>query len=118
MAGKRSISLQVALGVLAGFVGFALVHFIHPRAGYASRWIILETNGARFELRPGGAGLVVRSGDGSVARDVELMLVVDGSPLPLSLQRIEADAQQDLIRGVLPVASGDVIVEANVEIRA
>jgi hypothetical protein len=119
--GRRSIGELIAMGVIAGLVAFGLTFATRPRGvtrGPQRVATVLEARGARFELHPGAGRITVRSRDGSVARDIDLSVVVDGAPFPLVLARDDIRAAADSLRASARVApEGSASFDVNVELR-
>src|SRR5207248_619350 len=78
---------------------------------------VLQTRTASFELHLGAARLAVRSRDGSVSRDVDLALVVDGAAHSLALARDDLRSVAGALRATIPVPLGDTSVEATLDLR-
>jgi hypothetical protein len=109
------------MGAIAGLVAFGLAYAARPQGLVRTQTragIMLETRTASFELHPGAARLTVRSRDGTVSRDVELALVVDGTARPLALSRDDLRIFAGAIRASVPVPIGDATVDATLELRA
>jgi hypothetical protein len=121
MAGaRRSIGELLAMGVIAGLVAFGLAYATRPhRAAKAPARTptILESRGAIFELHLGAARLTARSRDRAVSREIDLTLVVDGTPSPVAFAREGLRPGPDLIRATVPVAIGDETRDAQIELR-
>jgi hypothetical protein len=116
MAAKRSVILQIAAGVVAGAVAFALAHATHPSARVAGS-VVLDAGGARFDIHSSGADLVVSSQDGSVSFDVELNIVIDGAARPLALRAFRSGIRGVSAGGTMQVATSDGSVDATVDMR-
>jgi hypothetical protein len=116
MAAKRSVILQIAAGVVAGAVGFALAHATHPLPRVAGS-VVLDAGGARFDIHSSGADLVVSSQDGSVSFDVELNIVIDGAARPLALRTFRSGVRGVSAGGTIQVATSDGSVDATVDMR-
>src|SRR5579884_2173697 len=119
--GRRSLGELLAMGVIAGLVAFGLAYATRPRGKAKApprAPTVLETRGAVFELHPGAAQLTVRSRDGAVSRDLDLSLVLDGTPHPLVLARDDVRPGLDSLRAAVPMPLGDGVVEAQLELRA
>ncbi len=110
------------MGVIAGLVAFGLTFIARPRSTPAPRShtaTALETRRATFEIHPGAAQVTVRSRDGTLRRDVDLSLVIDGLPRPLVLARDDLRYGADSLRAVVPVAiDEDTTADVALEIRA
>jgi hypothetical protein len=121
MAGRRRPFTELlAMGVIAGLVAFGLAYTTRPGRGVKSPpppRPPLSTPGAVFELHPAASQLTVKSRDGVVSRDIDLMLVVDGAPRPLALARGDLHAEPGALRAKVPVAIGDATVDADLELR-
>jgi hypothetical protein len=118
---RRSLGELVAMGVIAGLTAFGLAYAARPRVGVRTSThagTVLQTRLATFELHPGAARVTVRSRDGSVSRDVDLALVVDGAARPLALARDDLRSVGGALRATVPVPLGDVSVEATLELSA
>jgi hypothetical protein len=117
---KRSVGERLAMGVIAGLVAFGIAYLARPRGGGVQRGrqaTLLESRGATFELHPGAAQVTVRSRDGAVSRDIDLMTVVDGAPQPFTFAREDLHAGADSVRTTIPLAIGDGVVEGTLELR-
>jgi hypothetical protein len=118
---RRSLGDLVAMGVIAGLAAFGLAYAARPhglgrapvRAG-----TVLQARTATFEFHPGAARLTVRSRDGSVSRDIDLALVVDGAARPLAIARDDLRSVGTALRTTIPVPIGDVSIEATLELSA
>jgi hypothetical protein len=121
MAGRRQPFAELlAMGVIAGLVAFGLAYSTRP--GDATRAPApprppLSTPGAAFELHPGASQLTVASRDGTVRRDIDLTLTIDGASHPLALARADVDAGPDSLRASVKVPIGDATVDADLELR-
>ncbi len=111
MPGKpRPIGELVAMGLIAGLVAFGLAYAGRPHVAARPSGRIatsLETHAAIFELHPGAARLTARSRDGAVSRDIDLAIVVDGTPRPLTLGRDDLRSSGNGLRSNLTVPMGD-----------
>ncbi len=108
------------MGVIAGLAAFGIAYLARPRGGGLLRGrqaTLLDARGATFELHPGAAQVTVRSRDGAVVRDIDLMTVVDGSPQPFTFAREDLHASGDAVHTSVPLAIGDSVVEAALELR-
>lgn len=118
---KRSIGERLAMGVIAGLVAFGLAYATGPHrpgAPKARTTPLLETPNATFELHPGASQLTLRSRDGSVGRDVDLAVLVDGVRLPLVVSREDLRTGTDAVTAVIPLPFGDATVEARLALRS
>jgi hypothetical protein len=121
MAGRRRPFTELlAMGVIAGVVAFALAYATRPGTG--TRALVhgrppLSTPTATFELRPTSSQLTMKSLDGAVSRDVDLAIVVDGTPHPLTLSRGDLHPGSNSISAALPVPVGEGTVDAQLELR-
>jgi len=109
------------MGVIAGLVAYGLTFATRPRGAtkpLARPTTLLETPGGRFDLHPGAGRVTVRSRDGSISRDVDLELVVDGTLYPLALSRDDLRSAPGSLRTTVPVPVGDVTVEAQIDLRS
>ena len=109
------------MGVIAGLVAFGLAYALRPRgAARAPTRVptVLQTRAATFELHPSAAQLTVRSRDGTVSRDLDLAIVVDGTPHPLVLAREDLRPGPDSLHAMVSLALGDETVDARVELFA
>jgi hypothetical protein len=121
MAGRRRPFTELlAMGVIAGLLAFGIAYSTRPgsvtRTPAAAR-PPLSTPGAVFELHPGASQLTLASRDGTVSRDIDLALTVDGVTRPLALARGEVDAGPDSLRATVLLPIGDAAVEAQLELR-
>src|SRR5258708_7462727 len=117
----RPVGELAAMGIIAGLVAFGLAYAARPRAALRAptrAGTVLETRTASFELHPGAARLTARSRDGTVSRDIDLEVVVDGAPRPLSLARDDLRSVAGALRANVPLAIGDANVDASLEFRA
>jgi hypothetical protein len=117
---KRTLGERLAMGVIAGLVAFGIAYWTRPRGGSVQRahmTTLLEARGATFELHPGAAQITVRSRDGSMSRDVDLMTVVDGAPQPFIFARDELHGGADYVRTTVPITIDDVTVPLALELR-
>jgi hypothetical protein len=117
----KSLGDVLAIGLIAGLVACGLGYAARPhgitraptRAG-----TLLETRGASFELHAGSARVTVRSRDGTVARDVDLSLTVDGAPYPLTLARDDLRTVAGSLRTAVIIPAGDESIDATLELHA
>lgn len=119
--GRRSVGELVAMGVIAGLVAYGLAVATRPRGAnkpLARATTLLETPGASFELHPGAGRLTVRSRDGSLSRDVDLEIVVDGTVFPVALAREDLRTGPGSLRATIPVPVGDGTAETQIELHA
>jgi hypothetical protein len=111
----------VAVGVIAGLVAFGLAFAgrshgpPRERVRPASK---LDAHEASFELHPTQGSITARSRDGALVQDLQLSLVVDGSPQPLSLSREALRISGDVSRASFPVTLGAASVQVTLELRA
>ncbi len=108
------------MGVIAGLVAFGLAYATRP--GTAAKPTAhprppLSTRNAEFELHPAASQITLRSRDGAVSRDVDLTLVVDGTPRPFALARGGPRPEADVFRATMPIPIGDSTVDAQLELR-
>lgn len=130
--GSRRVGELVAMGLIAALAAFGLALANRPhgptRVGTRppNR---LDAHDALFDLHPGAARLSVRSRDGSVARDMDVSLVVDGAPRPLLLAREDLRPARDGLHATFAVTLGssdavegettpETTVEATLELRS
>jgi hypothetical protein len=109
------------MGIIAGLVAFGLAYAARPRAALRAptrTGTVLETRTASFELHPGAARLTVRSRDGTVSRDIDLQVVVDGAARPLTLARDDLRSIPGALRANMVLSLGDASVDAALEFRA
>jgi hypothetical protein len=107
------------MGVIAGLAAFGLALATRTRGTVrvpVRAADTLETRGATFELHPAAARLSVRSRDGTLSRDLDLALVVDGDTRPLALDRDGLHVTPDGLRASVPIAIEDATLEAALEI--
>src|ERR1700689_3586638 len=119
--GRRSVGELVAMGVIAGLVAYGLAVASRPRGAnkpLARATTLLETPGASFELHPGAGRLTVRSRDGSLSRDVDLEIVVDGTVYPVALAREDLRTGPGSLRATIPLPVGDGTAETQIELHA
>lgn len=117
----KSLGDLLAIGLIAGLVACSLGYAARPhgilraptRAG-----TVLETRTATFELHPGAARLMVRSRDGTVARDLDLALVVDGATYPLTFGRDDLRTVAGGLRAAVAIPASDAPIDATIEFRA
>jgi hypothetical protein len=117
---KRTLGERLAMGVIAGLVAFGIAYWAHPRGGSVQRAhmaTLLEARGATFELHPGAAQITVRSRDGAMSRDVDLMTIVDGAPQPFNFARDDLHGGADFVRTTVPITIDDSTVELTLELR-
>jgi hypothetical protein len=92
---RRALVELTAMGLIAGLIAFGIAyatgHFHKPVKTKVDP-AHLETSTATYDLHEGGSRFTVKSKDGAVARDVDLTLVVDGTPRPFALSRNDAHA--------------------------
>ena len=111
------------MGVIAGLVAFGLAYATRPGATTKpadSARPPLSTRHAVFDLRPAASQLTVASRDGAVSRDIDLALVVDGTPRPLALPRLphaSAHPESDSLHATTAIAIGDTTIAADLELR-
>src|ERR1019366_4727851 len=124
MAGpRRPFTELLAMGVIAGLVAFGLAYATRPDATTKpadSARPPLSTRHAVFDLRPAASQLTVASRDGAVSRDIDLALVVDGTPRPLALPRLphaSAHPESDSLHATTAIAIGDTTIAADLELR-
>ncbi len=108
------------MGVIAGLVAFGLAYSTRP--GGVARIPTpprppLSTLGAVFEIHPAASQLTVTSRDGTVTRNIDLALVVDGVARPLSLTREDLEAGSDSLRLTVHVPLGDDTTDAELALR-
>jgi hypothetical protein len=118
---KRPILERLAMGLIAGVVAFGLAYLARPRAARNPRpraTMTLETGLATFELHAGAAQITVRSRDGSLVRDVDLSLVVDGTARPFAVAREDVHPASDALHVAIPVPVDDGVTDLNLELRA
>src|ERR1700682_3308749 len=118
--GRRSVGELLAMGVIAGLVAFGLAYATRPHKAAkapARTPTLLETRGATFDLHLGAARLTARSRDRAVSRDLDLALVVDGTPSALAFARDNLRPGPDVLRATVPVAIGDETLDAQIELR-
>jgi hypothetical protein len=121
MRGQRSIGERLAMGVIAGLVAFGLAYLARPRHATPPRaraTNVLDGRTATFELRSGAAQITARARDGSVARDIDLLLVVDGAPHPFALARDDMRPTPHGLTAAIGVPVDDALVELTLELRA
>jgi len=109
------------MGAIAGLVAFGLAYATGPRPPGAPRpraTPILETANATFEIRPAASQLAVRSRDGSVGRDIDLALLVDGARRPLIFSRDDLRPGPDSLGVTFPISLGDSTIDGKLELRA
>jgi hypothetical protein len=116
---RRSIGELVAMGIIAGLVAFGIAYAARPRGVMRAPTrasTVLDTHTASFELHPGAARVTIRSRDGTVSRDVDLALVVDGTARPLALARDDVRPVAGGLRATVPLPLGDATVEAMLDL--
>jgi hypothetical protein len=121
MAAHKSIGELVAMGVIAGLVAFGLAYSAGPHRAArapARSATVLQTRVASFELHAASGRITARARDGSMSRDVDLAIVVDGVSHPLAIARTDLRPAADALRAVVPVPLEDATVEATLELRA
>ena len=109
------------MGLIAGVVAFGLAYFARPRAARTPRaraTMTLETPLATFELHAGTAQITVRSRDGSLVRDVDLSLVIDGTARAFAVAREDVHAAQDALHVAIPVPVDDGVTDLSLDLRA
>lgn len=119
---RRAIVELAAMGLIAGLVAFGLAYATGTYGGGSTKNTVdpskLESSGATFDLHEGGARFTVRSRDGSFKRDVDLTLVVDGTPRPITLSREDArPMDKGGFSAQFKVPIGDDIAEAQLQVR-
>lgn len=120
MPGRRSLAERIAMGAIAGLVAFGLGYLVRPRSATTPRarsTSILDSRVATFELHAGAARVTARSRDGALHRDVDLLLVIDGSAAPFVVARDDVHASTDSLRATVPVVVDDAPVDLAVELR-
>jgi hypothetical protein len=119
---RRSVGELVAMGVIAGLAAYGLAYAMRPRGAPrppTRAATILRTHGASFELHPGAGRLSVRGREGGAGHDVELAVLLDGSPQPIHVGREAVRGGTDALRATVPIAIDDATTaEAELELRA
>jgi hypothetical protein len=109
------------MGVIAGLVAFGLGYASGPRGAKPARPhapTTFETGVASFELHLGAAQIAARSRDGSVSRDIDLALLVDGARRPLAIARQDLRPGTDSVRATVPVSLDDSTVDVELELKS
>lgn len=109
------------MGVIAGGVAFGIGYAARPR-GAAPSFVraatVIDTPGASFELHAGAGRLTVRSRDGALARDLDLSIVVDGTPRPVTIAHDDLRAEPDALSASVPIALDEATLDAQVDFHA
>jgi hypothetical protein len=117
--GHRPLRELLAMGLIAGLVAFGLSYSGGP-GGLTKAPIRvrppLATRGAIFDLRAGASQLTIHSRDGSVSREIDLAILVDGEAHPIALTRGNLRTEPDALRGTVPVPIGDATMDAQLEL--
>src|ERR1700690_4308215 len=104
---RRSLGELLAMGIMAGLIAFGLAYAARPRRlvrAPTHAATMVESRTASFELHAGAARLTVRSRDGTVSREVDLSIVVDGVARPLVLARTDLRSLANGLRAAVPIA--------------
>ena len=116
MAGRRRALPELfAIGAFAGLVALALAYATRQDAGPTNSvhgYPPLPTRTAIFELRANSSQLRIRSRDGKISRDVELALVVDGTPQTLTLSDRDSHPGVNSLSTSVAVPLGDATVKS------
>jgi hypothetical protein len=107
------------MGAIAGLAAFGLA--VATRPGATTKTVArarppLSTHHAVFDLKPATSQISVTSRDGTVTRDIDLALVVDGTVRPLALSRGGIHPEPDLLRATTEIPIGDSTVPAVLEL--
>src|ERR1700733_12443865 len=102
--GHRPLRELLAMGLIAGLVAFGLAYSARP--GGLTRTPArarppLATRGAIFDLRAGASQLTMRSRDGTVNREIDLAILVDGEAYPIALARGNLRTEPNALRGTV-----------------
>jgi hypothetical protein len=108
------------MGALAGLIAFGIAYAMrHGGDGWGGRGgsgSKMASVVAEFSVHPGGDGFTVQSSDGTVRREVDLVLLVDDVPRPLALGRSEIQTGGGGWTGSFTIALGDRTVDASLAI--
>jgi hypothetical protein len=111
----------VAAGITWGVATASLRHVkpIDARALRASGSAVrLAAPNASYVFNPGTGRVVARTKDGVIARDVDLLLVVDGEPRPLTLERsADRATERNAFGASFGIAIGEETFDALVALR-
>ena len=118
---RRAIGELIAMGLIAALVAFGLAYATGRATSTSTSKSVdptrLEAKSATFHFHQGAGRFTVSARDGAFARDVELSLVVDGSPRPISIAREEIRRTSgEGFHAVFPVAVGEQIAERSAQI--
>ena len=109
------------MGIIAGLVAFGLSYVARPHGSSRAPTraaTLLETRLAIFEPHVAKGLVTIRSRDGSLRRDVDLAVVVDGTPRPLAVAHEDLRPGSNVLRAIVPIPVGDATIEATLELRA
>jgi hypothetical protein len=115
MAERGAIGDLLAMGTIAGLLAFGLAYVMRGGVGDEARSGAsrLDTHGVAFSLHAGAGRLSVRSQDGSVSREVDLSIVVDGVARPVEIGREQMRGnEREGLTASFPVSIEDGTAEA------